>query len=116
MKLLKLKTLILAQNMDRAVDFYKSVFGMECALHTPHWSELTLGSSIIGVHGGGDGSRNSTDLSFEVDNIVAASRIIREHGGLILSEPDKRPEEPIVLATFQDPEGNVLMLTQFVGQ
>lgn len=116
MTLRKIKTLILAQNMDRAVAFYQGVFGMECSLNTPHWSEVTFGGSIIGIHGGGDGTRNQTDLSFEVDNIVAACRIIREHGGRILGEPDKRPGEPIVLATFQDTEGNVLMLTQYVGE
>jgi len=116
MKLKKIKTLILAQSMDRAVGFYEGVFGMECMLRSPQWSEMSFDGSIIGIHGGGDGTRNSTDLSFEVDNIVAACRIIREQGGRIVSEPDKRPGEPIVLAVFQDTEGNELMLTQYIGQ
>jgi predicted enzyme related to lactoylglutathione lyase len=115
MKLLKIKTLIMAQNMERAVAFYEQVFGMQCVCQTAQWSELSHGDSIIGLHGGGDGTRNSTDLSFEVDNIVAACRRIRESGGRVVSEPDKRQQEPIVLAIFRDTEGNELMLTQYVG-
>ncbi len=115
MTLKKIKTLILARSMDRAVGFYENVFGMECVLKTPQWSEVQFGGSIIGIHGGGDGTRNTTDLSFEVDNIVAACRIIREQGGRIMSQPDKRPGEPVVLAVFQDTEGNEMLLTQYVG-
>ncbi len=115
MKLEKIKTLLLAQNMDRAVAFYQTVFGLQPAIQSPFWSELTFGDSIVALHGGGDGTRNPTDLSFQVDNIVAATRIIKENGGTIVSEPDKRPEEPIVLAAFRDPDGNECMLTQFVG-
>jgi hypothetical protein len=62
-----------------------------------------------------EGTRNSTDLSLQVDNIVAACRLIREHGGRIVAEPGKREGEPIVLAIFADPEGNEVMLTQWVG-
>ena len=115
MKLEKIKTLLLANDMVRGLAFYKNVFGMEVAVESPFWSELTFGDSIVALHGGGDGSRNPTDLSFQVDNIVAATRIIRENGGRIVAEPHKRPEEPIVLATFRDTEGNECMLTQYVG-
>lgn len=115
MKLQKIKTLMMAQDMNRAVGFYHSVFGMECPVQSPEWSELAFGDSIVALHGGGDGSRNCTDLSFQVDNIVAACRMIREKGGRIVSEPDKRPQEQIVLAVFQDTEGNEVMLTQYVG-
>ena len=115
MKLQSIKTLILARDMARAVDFYTQVFGMQATTQSPMWTELTHGTTIIALHGGGDGTRNPTDLSFQVDNIVAAVRIIQEHGGRIVTQPEKRPTEPIVLAIFQDPEGNELMLTQYVG-
>ncbi|MFZ4595463.1 MAG: VOC family protein [Verrucomicrobiaceae bacterium] len=115
MKLEKIKTLLLAQDMDRAIQFYASVFGLVPTVRSEWWSELTFGDSIVALHGGGEGTRNSTDLSLQVDNIVAACRLIREHGGRIVAEPGKREGEPIVLAIFADPEGNEVMLTQWVG-
>lgn len=115
MKLEKIKTLLLAQDMDRAIQFYASVFGLVPTVQSEWWSELTFGDSIVALHGGGEGTRNSTDLSLQVDNIVAACRLIREHGGRIVAEPEKREGEPIVLAIFADTEGNEVMLTQWVG-
>lgn len=115
MKLEKIKYLLLARDMQRALKFYSSVFGLVPSMESEWWSELTFGDTIVALHGGGDGSRNSTDLSLQVDNIVAACRMIREHGGSLVSEPEKREGEPIVLAIFADPEGNEVMLTQWVG-
>ena len=115
MKLEKIKYLILAQEMDRAIQFYQKVFGLTVSEHGEWWSELNFGDTIVALHGGGDGTPNRTDLSFQVDNIVAACRLIRENGGRIVAEPEKRDGEPIVLATFADPENNQVMLTQWVG-
>ena len=115
MKLEKIKYLILAQDMSRALSFYHAVFGLTASVESEGWSEMNFGDSIIALHGGGDGSRHTSDLSFQVDNIVAACRLIRENGGRIVSEPERREGEPIVLATFADTENNVLMLTQWVG-
>lgn len=115
MKLEKIKYLILAQEMDRAIQFYQKVFGLTVSEHSEWWSELTFGDTIVALHGGGDGTPNRTDLSFQVDNIVAACRLIRENGGRIVAEPEKRDGEPIVLATFADTENNQVMLTQWVG-
>jgi predicted enzyme related to lactoylglutathione lyase len=114
MKVEKVTYLLMAQDMQRALAFYQNVFGMEANQISPFWSEVTLGGAVLGLHGGGDGSRNTTDLSLQVDNIVAACKIIRQHGGRIMSEPAKRLDEPIVLAVFQDTEGNEVMLTQLV--
>lgn len=115
MKLEKIKYLLLVQDMKRSIAFYQSVFGLVPTVETEWWSELTFGDSIVALHGGGDPSQRSTDLSFQVDNIVAACRIIRENGGTIVGDPERREGEPIVLATFTDTEGNVVMLTQWVG-
>ena len=115
MKLEKIKYLILAQDMDRAIQFYAKVFGLTASVQSEWWSELNFGDTIVALHGGGDGSPNRTDLSLQVDNIVAACRLIREAGGRIVAEPDKRDGEPIVLATFADTENNQVMLTQWVG-
>jgi predicted enzyme related to lactoylglutathione lyase len=115
MILQKIKTLILAQRMERCLTFYRDTFGMAITVQDESWSELTFGGTTLGVHGGHDGTRSPTDLSFQVDNIIAACRLVSEAGGSIVAEPDKREGEPIVLATVRDPEGNEIMLTQWVG-
>jgi predicted enzyme related to lactoylglutathione lyase len=115
MKLEKIKYLLLAQQMDRAVAFYQGVFALQPTELGHGWSELSFGNCIIALHGGGDGTAHPSDLSLQVDNIVAACRIIREHGGKILNEPHRREGEPIVMAIFRDPEGNEVMLTQAVS-
>ncbi|MDB6140398.1 MAG: glyoxalase/bleomycin resistance/dioxygenase family protein [Verrucomicrobiaceae bacterium] len=115
MKLQKIKYLLLAQDMRRGLAFYAAVFGLTSTMEGDFWSEMAFGDTIIALHGGGDGSPNSTDVSFQVDNIVVACRLIRENGGRILSEPEQRAGEPIVLAVFADTEGNEVMLTQWVG-
>lgn len=115
MKLQKIKYLLLARDMDRGIAFYEKVFGLTCSVRSEWWSELNFGDTIVALHGGGDGAPNRTDLSLQVDNIVAGCRIVREHGGSIVAEPEKRDGEPIVLAVFRDPEGNEVMLTQWVG-
>ena len=115
MKLQKIKYLLLAQDMQRGLKFYSTVFGLTPTVESDFWSEMTFGDTIVALHGGGDGTRNSTDISFQVDNIVVACRLIRENGGRIVSEPEQRSGEPIVLAVAADPEGNEIMITQWVG-
>jgi predicted enzyme related to lactoylglutathione lyase len=116
MKLEKIKTLLLAADMQRALYFYEEVFGLSRAIESDYWSELSFGDAIVALHGGGDGTRNPTDLSFQVDNIEAACRRIERAGGKILTQPHRRPGEAIVLAVFGDTEGNEVMLTQYVGE
>jgi predicted enzyme related to lactoylglutathione lyase len=115
MKLLAIKHLLLARSMPRAVEFWTQTFGLQVQRQDQWWAELTWGSATLALHSGGDGSRNPTDLSLQVDNIVAACRVICQHGGRVVAPPEKRPEEPIVMAVFQDTEGNEVMVTQQVA-
>jgi len=50
-----------------------------------------------------------------VDNAAAACTAISLAGGTIVSIPEQREGEPIKLGAFRDPEGNEVMLTEFVG-
>jgi predicted enzyme related to lactoylglutathione lyase len=111
----KVKYMLLAQDMSRAVKFYTSVFGFREGFVSEHWSELLFGDAVIAFHGGGEGTPNSTGLSIQVDDADVHARSIHEHGGAILEAPLKREGEPIKLGTFRDPEGNEVMLTQWVG-
>ena len=106
------KFLISAVRMDRAVAFYRDVIGLEVQVSSAYWSELTIGSAIIALHGGGDGSFRATGLSFTVNDIYVACKAIVEGGGSIRSEPEDRGDEGIYLAMLTDTENNGIMVSQ----
>lgn len=108
------KFVLMAQDMERAVRFYQTL-GFEVAFTSPHWSELRFGDSILGLHGGSDGKRQGTGLSVQYDDVKLAYVAALNAGATSLSEPVQRDGEPIMLASVADPEGNGIMLTQYVG-
>jgi predicted enzyme related to lactoylglutathione lyase len=116
MKLEKVKYMLLAQDMERAVAFYTETFGLEKSFVSPWWSELVFGDAIIALHGGGEGESNVTGLSLQVDDAEAACDDIQAAGGTVVETPVQREGEPIKLGRFTDPEGNLVMLTQYLGE
>ena len=106
MKVRKTLYMLMVQDMERGVRFYRDVLGLEVKLHTPGWSELTLGDSTVALHAGGAGELTRTGLSFEVEDIDAACREVQEGGGQLLSGPVLRSGEGIKLASLADTEGN----------
>lgn len=110
-----IKTLLYVQEMSRAIRFYRDVMGLKVKLESPGWSEVVRGDTIIGLHAGGDGTQTNMPLSFQVADLDSALQEIQRGGGKIVDLPESRPGEPIRLARFADPEGNVVMITQYVG-
>ena len=115
MKPQAVKYVIMAQDMDRALAFYRDTMGFTEAFSSPHWSELRFGDAIIGLHGGGDGSRQKTGLSIQYEDVASAHAHALANGGTSINAPERREGEPIILSTVLDPEGNEIMLTQYVG-
>jgi predicted enzyme related to lactoylglutathione lyase len=109
------KYMLMAQDMNRAVRFYRDVIGLKVAFESPEWTELTFGNAIIALHGGGAGKYQKTGLSLQVRDIAAACKELEAGGGKIASAPQTRPGEPIKLAEVLDTEGNAFSLTQYVG-
>ena len=109
------KFMLMAQDMNRAVKFYRDTIGFTEAFSSPHWSELRFGDAVIALHGGGDGSRRQTGLSLQYDDVSNAFQTAIDGGAIQIKAPEHREGEPIMLATIQDPEGNEIMLTQYVG-
>ena len=107
--------MLMAQEMGRAVRFYRDVFGLEISFESPEWSELRSGDAIVALHGGGDGARTKTGLSFQVADLDEACAEVTQGGGDVLSEPASRPGEPIRLADLVDTEGNEFTMTQYIG-
>lgn len=53
MKIQNVKYMLMAQDMERAIAFYRDVIGLKPTVVSPFWSELTFGDSIVALHGGG---------------------------------------------------------------
>jgi len=111
----KVKFMIMAVRMERAVAFYRDVLGFEESFVSDWWSELSFGTAILALHGGHDGSRHATGLSLEFEDVLAACDDIHAGGGRIIEFPRQREGEPILLGAFQDPEGNLVAITQQAG-
>jgi len=112
MQVEKLKYIIWAQDMARAVRFYCEVFDAEVVRQSEVMAELAICGSTLGIHGGGEGKRTWTGLSFQMGDHFAACDALRAGGGTVLRPPEDTPEEPAHLAMCADPEGNEIMLTR----
>ena len=115
MSLEKVKYMIMAQDMKRAVGFYKSAIGLRVDFQSPDWTELNFGDAIVALHGGWQGGVNKTGLSFQVKNIQEACDNAVKNGGKVIAPPEDRTGEPIFLATLRDTEGNEFMISQMKG-
>ncbi|RYG62975.1 glyoxalase [bacterium] len=115
MKPQAVKFMLMVQDMDRVVRFYRDTLGFTEGFVSPHWSELHFGDAILGFHAGGDGKRNRTGLSLQYEDVREAYTRAIEAGAEPLEAPDQREDEPIILSTIADTEGNIIMLTQYVG-
>jgi predicted enzyme related to lactoylglutathione lyase len=115
MKPQSVKFVLMVEDMERAVAFYRDALGFDESFASPHWSELRFGDAILGLHGGGDGSRTPTGLSIQFEDIAHAYDRALALGATGVQAPEAREGEPILLASLADPEGNILMLTQYLG-
>jgi lactoylglutathione lyase len=108
----RVKYVIWAADMKRAVDFYVNVFGGKLLKQNEFISEVAICDGIIGIHGGGEGKRTWTGLSFQVPDVVAGATEIVAAGGMLVREPEPENGEPPHLAMCVDTEGNEIMLSR----
>ena len=111
----RVKYILWAADVDRAIAFYQSVCGAAVQRRNPAIAELTIGPAIIGIHSGGSGERTWTGLAFQVPDVVAGAREVVAAGGLLVREPEPEDGEPPHLAMCVDTEGNEFMLTRRRG-
>jgi len=111
MRVEKVKYIIWAKNLERAVRFYREVFEAELVRQSEMMAELTIAGATLGIHSGGEDERTWTGMSFQIGDLFAGCAALRAAGGTVLREPVDTPEEPAHLAMCADPEGNEIMLT-----
>ena len=92
----------------RAADFYEAVFGWIIRRNgdEPAFSDAT--GHVIGhfVARGADPGKCGILPYIYVDNVVETLQAVADHGGEALMQP--HPEGTLRVATFRDPESNVL--------
>lgn len=111
----RFKYIIWAADMGRAVNFYTQVFGAKVLKQNEVISEVQICDGIIGIHGGGEGKRTWTGLSFQVPDVIAGAAEIVAAGGQLVREPQPEDDEPPHLAMCVDTEGNEIMLSRKRG-
>jgi predicted enzyme related to lactoylglutathione lyase len=112
MKVEKVKYVLWAADWKRCLDFYQNLFGGVRGYESEVWSEIVIAGATIGVHGGGEGKRTWTGLSFQLDDLPEGISRLIECGGTLAAEPNDTPEDPLHLAMCIDTEGNEFMMTQ----
>jgi lactoylglutathione lyase len=108
----RVKYIIWAVDMDRAVRFYRDLFGGRVIRQNSVIAEVEILGAVIGIHSGGEGRRTWTGLSFQVPDVIAGAREVAAAGGGLLREPEPENGEPPHLAMCVDPEGNEFMLSR----
>ncbi|MCX6979155.1 MAG: VOC family protein [Verrucomicrobia bacterium] len=108
----RLKYVIWAADMPRAVAFYAKVFGGTVLKQNENISEVSVCGGVIGIHGGGEGKRTWTGLSFQVPDVIAGASEIVAAGGQLVREPQPEDGDAPHLAMCVDTEGNEIMLTR----
>ena len=69
----RLKYVIWANDMDRALNFYETVFGGEIIKRSEVISEVVVAGVSIGIHGGGEGNVTWTGITFQVADCCSGS-------------------------------------------
>ena len=115
MEIRSVKYLLMVQDMERAIKFYRDVIGLELRSESSMWSEMGFGSAIIALHGGGSGVVNDTGLNIEVADLDTACAEIVSGGGKVSSGPEDRAGESIRLARLVDTEGNSFGMAEQTG-
>ncbi|NCY02407.1 MAG: VOC family protein [Planctomycetia bacterium] len=112
----RVKYIVWAVDMDRAVRFYRDLFGGRVLRHNSVIAEIEIHGSVIGIHSGGEGGRTWTGLSFQVPDVVAGAAEVVAAGGQLTRAPEPENGEPPHLAMCVDPEGNEFMLSRRRGE
>jgi len=112
MQVTKVKYALWAADWRRCLYFYRDLFGGKISMESEVWSEVTIAGATIGIHGGGEGKRTWTGLTFQVDDLRAGIQRLTACGGALTREPEDTLEDPLHLAMCVDTDGNEFMMTQ----
>ena len=111
----RVKYVIWAADMERAVLFWRDTFSGRLLKLNPVIAEVEIAGAVIGIHAGGEGTRTWTGISLQVADVIAGGTAVKAAGGSLTKEPEPENGEPPHLAMCIDTEGNEFMLTRKRG-
>lgn len=111
----RVKYVVWAADMDRAVRFWRDTFGGRLLKHNSVIAEVEIAGAVIGIHSGGEGKKTWTGISLQVPDVLVGGREVQAAGGSLAKEPEPENGEPPHLAMCADTEGNEFMLTRKRG-
>jgi lactoylglutathione lyase len=92
-------------DMEKAVKFYRDVFGLTVKFESPGWSEFVTGDSTLALHPASDKNpAGKVELGFTVVDVEAFYRDMSAKG-VLFTMPPKKQDFGGVLAQFVDSEG-----------
>jgi predicted enzyme related to lactoylglutathione lyase len=110
----RLGTVMLAvSDLDRSIEFYGDVLGLEVEKHSDHWAQADAGGTAIGLHIAEEvraPSGESFALIFDADDVDEVFRRASERGVPAPEEP--HDEQYGRIATLRDPDGYVIQILQ----
>jgi predicted enzyme related to lactoylglutathione lyase len=106
-------------SMDRARQFYESVFEAKPTFASGGWTTLDFGAFELALHILAPGHTDEAPLphaglNLEVDSIETFQSRIEQRGGELTELREANARVPDRVATFRDPEGNGFELRQRV--
>ncbi len=100
------------KNLERAVEFYRDVLGLNLLLQTEEWAEFDIGGQRFAVHQLKPSETfqavNPAVVSLQAHPIEKAIETLKNKGVRFVQELQTRPHGK--MATFEDSDGNLLGL------
>ena len=106
MQVTKVLYMLWVSDMDKSIEFYGDVIGLDVQVKSPGWSELAFGNATVALHLGRDENYRLTGLNFEVSAIEDACRELEAAGGSVIHAPYDGGVPGLRLADVADLDGN----------
>ena len=104
-----------ATDLDRSVDFYRDVLGMQFLFRAPNLAFFQCGDVrlMLGPSEGPEHDHPGSIIYYRVDDIQAAHATLRGRGVAFVDEPHliaRLPDREVWMAFFHDVAGNTLAI------
>jgi predicted enzyme related to lactoylglutathione lyase len=113
---------IWSEDLNNLLPFYRDVVGLPVGMETPGFvvmGDPNAPAVALGTHSEVRGRASDPErhiTGFETDDLDAEFTRLKGQGVEFIEEPSAQGDGAVRVATFKDPEGNLLQLLQFSGR
>ena len=106
--------MITAENVHKSAEFYRDVLGFVIDDETEDWVEMKMENGMeLSIKKQEEGeTTGSSGFGFIVNDCKKETELLREKGAVIRKDCEFRKGINRYLTQFNDPDGNVIWLTQ----